>query len=167
VHAILRRRTDARGADASLCDLVMNEESHEVWRGGTPIKLTATEFNILRLFLRKPRKVLSKNQIMDHVWRYDFGGNPAIVEPTSATFRRRRNGLGPPLIQTIRLVGYVLPRRTRDPSAVAAGPPARRCRGCHAVSRSRSPMSPSTCRPLLPLQPHRHDARSRSRAAAT
>jgi two-component system OmpR family response regulator len=107
VHAILRRRhppqTDHR---LRFADLMMDEESHQVWRAGAPVALTATEFNILRLFLLNPRKVLSKNQIMDHVWRYDFGGNPAIVE-TYIGYLRKKLG-APPLIQTIRLVGYVL-----------------------------------------------------------
>jgi two-component system OmpR family response regulator len=109
VHAILRRRIPS-GEDRRLhfADLVMDEESHEVWRGETLIKLTATEFNILRLFLLNPRKVLSKNQIMDHVWRYDFGGNPNILETYIGYVRKKINAAGPPLLQTIRLVGYVL-----------------------------------------------------------
>jgi two-component system OmpR family response regulator len=109
VHAILRRRAPS-GEDRRLhfADLVMDEESHEVWRGETLIKLTATEFNILRLFLLNPRKVLSKNQIMDHVWRYDFGGNPNILETYIGYVRKKINAAGPPLLQTIRLVGYVL-----------------------------------------------------------
>lgn len=109
VHAILRRRAPA-GEDRRLrfADLVMDEESHEVWRGEALINLTATEFNILRLFLLNPRKVLTKNQIMDHVWRYDFGGNPNIVETYLGYVRKKINAAGPPLIQTIRLVGYVL-----------------------------------------------------------
>lgn len=112
VHAILRRRAPS-GEDRRLrfADLVMDEESHEVWRGETLINLTATEFNILRLFLLNPRKVLSKNQIMDHVWRYDFGGNPNIVETYIGYMRKKINTAGPPLIQTIRLVGYVLRER--------------------------------------------------------
>ena len=94
VHAILRRRHPAE-TDQRLrfADLVMDEESHEVWRAGTPVKLTATEFNILRLFLSNPRKVLSKNQIMDHVWRYDFGGNPAIVETYIGYLRKKLGAL--------------------------------------------------------------------------
>jgi len=109
VHAVLRRRAPS-GEDRRLrfADLVMDEESHEVWRGETLINLTATEFNILRLFLLNPRKVLSKNQIMDHVWRYDFGGNPNIVETYIGYVRKKINAAGPPLLQTIRLVGYVL-----------------------------------------------------------
>jgi len=107
--AILRRRLVA-DADPRLrfADLVMDEESHEVWRGDQPVKLTATEFNLLRLFLLNPRHVLSKDQIIDHVWHYDFGGNQNIVETYVRYLRKKLDALGPPLIQTIRLVGYVL-----------------------------------------------------------
>jgi two-component system OmpR family response regulator len=107
--AILRRRA-APEHDRALrfADLVMDEESHEVWRGGTPVPLTATEFNLLRIFLLNPRRVLSKDQIIDHVWHYDFGGNQNIVETYVRYLRRKLDALGPPLIHTIRLVGYVL-----------------------------------------------------------
>lgn len=109
VRAILRRRLPT-GTDNRLrfADLVMDEESHEVWRGDHPIKLTATEFNVLRLFLLNPRRVLSKNQIIDHVWNYDFDGNMNIVETYVRYVRNKIDAYGPPLIQTIRLVGYVL-----------------------------------------------------------
>jgi len=107
--AILRRR-QLPGDDRRLqfADLVMDEESHEVWRGGVPVNLTATEFNLLRLFLLNPRHVLSKDQIIDHVWHYDFGGNQNIVETYVRYLRKKLNALGPPIIHTIRLVGYVL-----------------------------------------------------------
>ena len=107
--AILRRRAapdDER--KLQFADLVMDEESHEVWRAGTPIKLTATEFNLLRIFLLNPRHVLSKDQIIDHVWHYDFGGNQNIVETYVRYLRKKLEAVGPPLIHTIRLVGYVL-----------------------------------------------------------
>ena len=109
VQAILRRRVQSN-EDRCLrfADLVIDEESHEVWRGDAHIHLTATEFNILRLFLLNPRKVLSKNYIMDLVWRYDFGGNPNIVETYIGYVRKKINAAGPPIIHTIRLVGYVL-----------------------------------------------------------
>ena len=108
--AILRRRAPNPDDDRRLrfADVVMDEESHEVSRGGTPIKLTATEFNLLRIFLLNPRRVLSKDQIIDHVWHYDFGGNQNIVETYVRYLRRKLEALGPPLIHTIRLVGYVL-----------------------------------------------------------
>lgn len=109
------RRADVEAPDATLrfADVVLDEESHEVWRGGVPIQLTATEFNVLRLFMLNPRRVLSKDQIIDHVWHYDFGGNQNIVETYIRYVRKKLDALGPPLIQTIRLVGYVL----REPEA--------------------------------------------------
>ena len=107
--AILRRRqTPDEDRSLRFSDLSMDEESHEVWRGGTPIHLTATEFNLLRLFLLNPRHVLSKDQIIDHVWHYDFGGNQNIVETYVRYLRKKLDAHGPPLIHTIRLVGYVL-----------------------------------------------------------
>jgi len=106
----LRRRSSGpeSGSQLRYADVVMDEESHEVWRAGTPVRLTATEFNLLRLFLLNPRRVLSKDQIIDHVWHYDFGGNQNIVETYVGYLRRKLDALGPPLIHTIRLVGYVL-----------------------------------------------------------
>ncbi|HUB70934.1 MAG TPA: response regulator transcription factor [Acidimicrobiales bacterium] len=107
--AILRRRTTATD-DRKLrfADVQMDEESHEVWRAGMPVKLTATEFNLLRIFLLNPKRVLSKDQIIDHVWHYDFGGNQNIVETYVRYLRKKLDAFGPPLIHTIRLVGYVL-----------------------------------------------------------
>lgn len=107
--AILRRRGPVQ-EDTKLrfADVVMDEDSHEVWRSGAPVKLTATEFNLLRLFLLNPRRVLSKDQIIDHVWHYDFGGNQNIVETYVRYLRKKLEAEGPPLIHTIRLVGYVL-----------------------------------------------------------
>lgn len=108
-RAILRRRQPPDDDQRlRFADLVMDEESHEVWRSGSPIRLTATEFNLLRLFLLNPRHVLSKDQIIDHVWHYDFGGNQNIAETYVRYLRKKLNALGPPLIHTIRLVGYVL-----------------------------------------------------------
>ena len=109
IKAILRRReTPEQDARLRFADVVMDEESHEVWRADHPIRLTATEFNLLRLFLLNPRRVLSKDQIIDHVWHYDFDGNQNIVETYVRYVRRKLDAFGPPLIQTIRLVGYVL-----------------------------------------------------------
>jgi two-component system OmpR family response regulator len=119
--AILRRvGGDVPDRRLSFADLVMDEDTHEVWRGGTPVTLTATEFNLLRLFLLNPRRVLSKDQIINHVWRYDFSGNANIVETYVRYLRRKLDALGPPLIQTIRLVGYVL----REPDESGGGPEA-------------------------------------------
>ena len=110
VRAILRR-TQAAGTDEStlrFADLVLDEETHEVWRAGTPVHLTATEFNLLRYFMLNPRRVLSKAQILDHVWHYDFDGDDNVVETFVSYLRKKLDRLGPPLLHTIRLVGYSL-----------------------------------------------------------
>ena len=87
----------------------MDEDTHEVWRAGQPIELTATEFNLLRFMLSNPRRVLSKSQILDHVWNYDFGGDSSIVE-TYVSYLRKKVDIQeePRLIHTVRGVGYVL-----------------------------------------------------------
>lgn len=109
-RAILRRTRGEESESRRLrfADVELDEDTHEVWRAGTPIKLTATEFALLRFFLLNPRRVLSKAQILDHVWHYDFGGDANIVETYVSYLRRKLDALGPPLIQTIRLVGYAL-----------------------------------------------------------
>jgi two-component system OmpR family response regulator len=111
VRAILRRVADAKGqAEAVLrfADVVLDEESHEVWRNGTPVHLTATEFNLLRYLMLNPRRVLSKAQIRDHVWSYDYEGDDNVVETFVSYLRKKLDRLGPPLIHTVRLVGYTL-----------------------------------------------------------
>lgn len=110
VRAILRRAGLDDDGDGRLrfADVEMDEELHEVWRAGVAIQLTATEFSLLRFFLLNPRRVLSKTQILDHVWHYDFGGDPNVVETYVSYLRKKLDGAGPPLIQTIRLVGYAL-----------------------------------------------------------
>ncbi|MGA2521609.1 MAG: response regulator transcription factor [Acidimicrobiales bacterium] len=114
-RALLRRAGVDRGDDGTLrfADLEMDEGAHEVRRGGTRIQLTATEFNLLRFFLRNPRQVVSKAQILDNVWHYDFGGEANVVETYVSYLRKKLERHGPPLIHTIRLVGYTL----RDPEA--------------------------------------------------
>ncbi|TMM10828.1 MAG: response regulator transcription factor [Actinobacteria bacterium] len=109
-RAILRRTQGESEGDGRLrfADLEMDDDTHEVWRDGTPLRLTATEFSLLRFFLLNPRRVLSKSQILDHVWHYDFGGDPSVVETYVSYLRKKLDKLGPPLIQTIRLVGYSL-----------------------------------------------------------
>ena len=111
-RAILRRTggDDQGGSDGRLrfADLVLDEDSHEVWRSDTPVRLTATEFNLLRFFMLNPRRVLSKSQILDHVWHYDFDGDASVVETYVSYLRKKLESLGPPLIEPIRLVGYAL-----------------------------------------------------------
>ena len=114
VHAILRR-VGAEEEDSGIlrfADIEMDESAHEVTRAGQPITLTATEFNLLRFFLLNPRHVLSKAQILDNVWHYDFGGDGNVVETYVSYLRKKLEAVGPPVIHTVRLVGYAL----REPS---------------------------------------------------
>jgi two-component system OmpR family response regulator len=109
IRAVLRRtRGEETAGRLQLADLVLDEETHEVWRGGRPIDLTATEFNLLRFLMTNARRVLSKAQILDHVWQYDFGGDPNIVETYISYLRKKIDTDDPPLIHTIRGVGYSL-----------------------------------------------------------
>jgi two-component system, OmpR family, response regulator len=110
VRAILQRTAPAdRGTQQlTYADVVLDSDTREVWRAGEPIELTATEFNLLQFFMLNPRRVLSKPQILDHVWHYDFDGDSNILETYISYVRKKLNRLGPPLIHTVRLVGYVL-----------------------------------------------------------
>src|SRR5674536_165079 len=98
-------------------DPELDEDFHEVRRGGVDIKLTATEFELLRYFMRNPRRVLSKTQILDRVWHYDFGGQANIVELYVSYLRRKIDAGRSPMIHTMRGVGYVL-----KPGATDAAP---------------------------------------------
>ncbi|HET7568867.1 MAG TPA: response regulator transcription factor [Gaiellaceae bacterium] len=109
VHAILRRTAgDLPGDVLRFGDLTLDEARHEVHRGGAPIELTATEFSLLRFFMLNPRRVLSKGQILQNVWRYDFGGNSNVVETYVSYLRKKLHAAGPPLIRTVRQAGYIL-----------------------------------------------------------
>jgi len=89
-------------------DLVLNEDSYEVMRNGNLIELTSTEFELLRYLMRNPRRVLSKANILDRVWDYDFGGKASIVEIYISYLRKKIDLFGPPLIHTVRGVGYII-----------------------------------------------------------
>ena len=89
-------------------DLTLDEDSHEVTRGGTEIQLTATEFELLRYLMRNPKRVLSKAQILDRVWNYDFGGQANVVELYISYLRKKIDVGRDPMIHTMRGVGYVL-----------------------------------------------------------
>ena len=110
VHAILRRSNGPaqRVARLTFADLELDEDTHEVWRAGNQIELTATEFKLLRFLLQNPRRVLSKVQILDHVWNYDFGGDANVVETYISYLRKKVDRFDPALIQTVRGVGYCL-----------------------------------------------------------
>jgi two-component system OmpR family response regulator len=109
VQAILRRSAGRVESDVlRFDDLVLDEDRHEVFRGETQISLTATEFSLLRFFMLNPRRVLSKAQILQNVWHYDFGGNSNVVETYVSYLRKKLDGAGPPVIRTVRQVGYML-----------------------------------------------------------
>ncbi len=108
VHAVLRRTRGDTGNVLRFADVELDEDTYEVSRAGERIELTPTEFSLLRFLLQNPRRVLSKRQILDHVWQYDFGGDANIVETYVSYVRRKLDRHGPPLIHTVRLVGYVL-----------------------------------------------------------
>jgi len=108
-QAILRRTTGrAEGSVLRFADVVLDEARHEVTRGATAIPLTATEFELLRFLMMNPRRVLSKGQILENVWRYDFGGNWNVVETYVSYLRKKLAAAGPPLIRTVRQAGYML-----------------------------------------------------------
>jgi two-component system OmpR family response regulator len=109
VQAVLRRTAgDLPGDVLRFADLVLDEERHEVFRGDMQIELTATEFSLLRFFMLNPRRVLSKGQILQNVWRYDFGGNSNVVETYVSYLRKKLDRAGPSLIKTVRQAGYML-----------------------------------------------------------
>jgi two-component system OmpR family response regulator len=89
-------------------DLELNEDSHEVRRAGRPIELTATEFELLRYLMRNPRRVVSKTQILDRVWSYDFGGRSSVVEIYISYLRKKIDVDAAPMIHTVRGAGYML-----------------------------------------------------------
>jgi two-component system OmpR family response regulator len=108
----LMRRAGARRAEVSnvltVGDLELDEDSHEVWRAGDEIVLTATEFELLRFLMRNPRRVMSKAQILDRVWNYDFGGQANVVELYISYLRKKIDHGRAPMIHTMRGAGYVL-----------------------------------------------------------
>jgi two-component system OmpR family response regulator len=110
VRAVLRRAapTNGDGARLTFSDLELDDDSHEVWRGRRRIDLTPTEYNLLRYLMHNGRRVLSKSQILDHVWDYDFDGDPNVVEAYISYLRKKVDQHGPPLIHTVRGVGYTL-----------------------------------------------------------
>ncbi|MDO4783598.1 MAG: response regulator transcription factor [Propionibacteriaceae bacterium] len=111
LRGLLRRSgaTEARPTSQLVVgDLMLDEDSHEVTRGGEPITLTATEFELLRYLMRNPRRVLSKAQILDRVWSYDFGGQANVVELYISYLRKKIDAGREPMIHTRRGAGYVL-----------------------------------------------------------
>jgi two-component system OmpR family response regulator len=111
LRALLRRAATDVSEDRNILqvgDLVLDEDSHEVFRAQTAVALTATEFELLRYLMRNPRRVLSKAQILDRVWNYDFGGQANVVELYISYLRKKIESGHAPMIHTVRGAGYVL-----------------------------------------------------------
>jgi len=110
IRTVLRRTGQAAADSGRLVfeDLELDEESHEVTRAGQPIELTATEYRLLRYLMLNPRRVMTRAQILDHVWDYDFGGDGRVLETYISYLRKKLDAHGPPLIRTVRGVGYAL-----------------------------------------------------------
>jgi two-component system, OmpR family, response regulator len=117
IRTILRRAGLAEPDSSRLVfeDLELDEETREVSRAGQSVHLTATEYRLLRFLMLNPRRVLTRAQILDHVWEYDFGGDARVLETYISYLRKKLDGAGPPLIHTARGVGYAL----RAPARVA------------------------------------------------
>jgi two-component system OmpR family response regulator len=110
IRTILRRTGHAAAESGRLTfeDLELDEETREVARGGRAIELTATEYRLLRYLMLNPRRVLTRAQLLDHVWNYDFGGDGRVLETYVSYLRKKLDAHGPSLIRTVRGVGYAL-----------------------------------------------------------
>ncbi|HWL34905.1 MAG TPA: response regulator transcription factor [Frankiaceae bacterium] len=110
IRAILRRNgaTVADTARLTFADIELDDDTHEVWKAGELVALSPTEFKLLRYFLQNAGRVLSKAQILDHVWNYDFGGEANVVESYVSYLRRKVDTTEPRLLHTLRGVGYTL-----------------------------------------------------------
>src|ERR687893_727670 len=113
IEAVLRRADErsggeAKGARITFADIELDADTHEVWKAGRPVALSPTEFKLLRYLMENANRVLSKAQILDHVWRYDFGGDGGVVESYVSYLRKKVDTTEPRLIHTMRGVGYVL-----------------------------------------------------------
>jgi two-component system OmpR family response regulator len=115
IRSILRRSGLAEPESSRLVfeDLELDEDAHEVRRGSEIVDLTATEYRLLRYLMLNPRRVLTRAQLLEHVWEYDFGGDARVLETYISYLRKKLDAHGPPLIHTVRGVGYALrPPRT-------------------------------------------------------
>src|SRR5215207_1518336 len=110
IRSILRRSglTEPESGRLVFEDIELDEEAHEVTRGGALIDLTRTEYRLLRYLLLNPRRVLTRDQILNHVWDYDFGGDARVLETYVSYLRKKLDASGPSLIHTVRGVGYAL-----------------------------------------------------------
>jgi len=113
IRAVLRRTSGRAGAGTDpvrliFADIELDDDTHEVWKAGELVSLSPTEFKLLRYFMQNAGRVLSKTQILDHVWHYDFGGEANVVESYVSYLRRKVDTTEPRLLHTLRGVGYVL-----------------------------------------------------------
>jgi two-component system OmpR family response regulator len=110
IRSILRRTGVAQADSSRLVfeDLELDDDAYEVTRAGHPIDLTATEYRLLRYLMLNPRRVLTRAQLLEHVWDYDFGGDARVLETYVSYLRKKLDVHGPPLIHTVRGVGYAL-----------------------------------------------------------
>ncbi len=112
IRAVLRRLDGRHSGGTSsrltFADIELDDDTHEVWKAGELVALSPTEFNLLRYFMQNAGRVLSKAQILDHVWNYDFGGDANVVESYVSYLRRKIDTTEPRLLHTLRGVGYVL-----------------------------------------------------------
>lgn len=110
LHNILRRNGafDPQPSLLTFADLELNDDTHEVFRAGRPIELTATEYRLLRYMMLHPRHALTRAQLLDHVWNYDFKGDARVLETYVSYLRKKVDAEGPSLLRTIRGVGYAL-----------------------------------------------------------
>jgi two-component system OmpR family response regulator len=110
IRSILRRSGLAEPESSRLTfeDIELDEDAHEVTRGGQNVELTATEYRLLRYLMLNPRRVLTRAQLLEHVWEYDFGGDARVLETYVSYLRKKLDVHGPPLIHTVRGVGYAL-----------------------------------------------------------
>ena len=110
IRTVLRRtgQAEADSSVLSFADLELDDDTREVHRAGSAVELTATEYRLLRYLMLNPRRVLTRDQILNHVWDYDFGGDARVLETYVSYLRKKLDVHGPPLIHTVRSVGYAL-----------------------------------------------------------
>jgi two-component system OmpR family response regulator len=110
IRSVLRRSGLAEPESSRLTfeDIELDEDAHEVTRDGEVVDLTATEYRLLRYLMLNPRRVLTRAQLLEHVWEYDFGGDARVLETYVSYLRKKLDRHGPPLIHTVRGVGYAL-----------------------------------------------------------
>jgi two-component system OmpR family response regulator len=108
VDAVLRRTRQARTDRLAVADLILDDATREVQRAGVVLDLTDTEFRLLRYLMANPRRVLTREQLLEEVWQYNFQGDAGVLATYISYLRKKVDALGPPLIHTVRSVGYVL-----------------------------------------------------------